>query len=259
MRRVASSHYRWTAGAAARLSVSAPVHIAVGVTRPRRSCGWSHHCRPSTRNLTTSTSTSIPSASPSSSPTPFVNNVTPDILAKVGRSLHRLPHHPLCIIRERIIDYFQRRFPSPPSSFRFFDDLHPSVSVQQNFDDLLVPPLHPSRRITDTVTRTDALTRSLIRATHVYTNPTQICLHRRCVADCAGCGVRSCCCTVVWSCSFTWIPPSAFERTRRLTKRSSSVRASVAFWCSVTATEETKSTPPTTPCSIRWRECACGR
>ena len=80
------------------------------------------------------------------------SNVTPDVLAKVGRSLHLQPHHPLSLIRERIVDYFCRSFPSPSTSFAVYDSLRPEVSVRQNFDDLLVPPHHPSRKTTDTVT-----------------------------------------------------------------------------------------------------------
>ena len=149
MRRLPCSYRRWTAGAAARLSGSTVAQQGTGVPRLRWGCDWVHPHRPLTRGLSTSLPTSPPSPPPPGAA--FPSNVTPDILAKVGRSLHRKPHHPLCIIRERIIEYFQRRFPSPSSSFQFFDDLHPSVSIQQNFDDLLVPPLHPSRRTTDTV------------------------------------------------------------------------------------------------------------
>ena len=71
------------------------------------------------------------------------------------------PHHPLNIIKERIEAYFVHQLPqsaSPTpidiaaaaSPFRVFDSLPPRVSVRSNFDELLVPPSHPSRRSTDT-------------------------------------------------------------------------------------------------------------
>ena len=98
-----------------------------------------------------------PPASPrSSSPSSFSSNVTADVLAKVGRRLHLQASHPLSLIRQRVVEYFSRTFPTPSSAFAVYDSLHPQVSVQQNFDDLLVPPQHPSRRMTDTVSRAAA-------------------------------------------------------------------------------------------------------
>lgn len=44
-------------------------------------------------------------------------NVTPKILAKVGRDLHNQPHHPLWLIKERIKSHFYRyrsHVPWPP-------------------------------------------------------------------------------------------------------------------------------------------------
>ena len=90
------------------------------------------------------------------------------MLSKVGRNLHLRPHHPLNLVKERIESYFVHQLPSasaaahsaaarsagaaPPaaSPFRVFDNLPPRVSVRSNFDDLLVPAAHPSRRLTDT-------------------------------------------------------------------------------------------------------------
>lgn len=39
-------------------------------------------------------------------------NVTPKILAKVGRNLHNQSHHPLWLIKERIKSHFYRYHPS---------------------------------------------------------------------------------------------------------------------------------------------------
>lgn len=75
-------------------------------------------------------------------------NVTPKILSKVGRNLHNRPHHPLWLIKERIKSYFYSayigRWGNP--LFSVFDNLSPVVTVEQNFDSLLIPKDHPSRK-----------------------------------------------------------------------------------------------------------------
>ncbi|CAB1439639.1 unnamed protein product, partial [Pleuronectes platessa] len=75
-------------------------------------------------------------------------NVTPKILAKVGRNLHNQPHHPLWLIKERIKAHFYSsyigRWGNP--LFSVHDTLSPVVTVEQNFDSLLIPPTHPSRK-----------------------------------------------------------------------------------------------------------------
>ncbi|CAM9442286.1 unnamed protein product, partial [Scytosiphon promiscuus] len=79
------------------------------------------------------------------------NNVSPSVAAKIGKDLHRRPSHPLGIIKERIELYFQndaRVLGQRP--YRMFDNLHPVVTVEQNFDELLIPPDHVSRQPSDT-------------------------------------------------------------------------------------------------------------
>ncbi|XP_069368458.1 LOW QUALITY PROTEIN: phenylalanine--tRNA ligase, mitochondrial [Paralichthys olivaceus] len=75
-------------------------------------------------------------------------NVTPKILATVGRNLHNQPHHPLWLIKERIKAHFYSsyigRWGNP--LFSVHDNLSPVVTVEQNFDSLLIPPSHPSRK-----------------------------------------------------------------------------------------------------------------
>ncbi|XP_036934781.1 phenylalanine--tRNA ligase, mitochondrial [Acanthopagrus latus] len=75
-------------------------------------------------------------------------NVTPRILAKVGRNLHNESHHPLWLIKERIKAHFYSayigRWGNP--LFSVHDNLSPVVTVEQNFDSLLIPPDHPSRK-----------------------------------------------------------------------------------------------------------------
>lgn len=77
-----------------------------------------------------------------------MNNVPDNIKAKIGRNLHRRPGHPLCTIRELIY----RALPD----FKKFDDFLPTVSVENNFDMLLIPKDHPSRRPSDTYYCDDA-------------------------------------------------------------------------------------------------------
>lgn len=88
-------------------------------------------------------------------------NVTPDIQAKVGRDLHLQEHHPINLIKQRIFSFFQQKTQPGHQSkyqsledsntvYQLFDRENPVVSIQSNFDSLLVPTNHPSRRRTDT-------------------------------------------------------------------------------------------------------------
>lgn len=76
------------------------------------------------------------------------SNVTKKIILKVGKNLHNQKHHPLWLIKERVKDHFYRqyigRFRAP--LFSVYDDLLPVVTVEQNFDRLLIPQDHPSRK-----------------------------------------------------------------------------------------------------------------
>lgn len=71
-----------------------------------------------------------------------MNNVPENVKAKIGKNLHRRPGHPLCTIR----DLIYKALPD----FKKFDDFLPIVSVDKNFDTLLIPKDHPSRRPSDT-------------------------------------------------------------------------------------------------------------
>lgn len=77
-----------------------------------------------------------------------MTNITPKILSKVGRQLHNQPHHPLWIIKERIKDHFYRSDVNRSGTplFSVHDNLSPVVTVEQNFDSLLIPKDHPSRK-----------------------------------------------------------------------------------------------------------------
>ncbi|XP_068092942.1 phenylalanine--tRNA ligase, mitochondrial isoform X2 [Hyperolius riggenbachi] len=75
-------------------------------------------------------------------------NVTSKILSLVGRNLHNQKYNPLWLIKERIKDHFYKqyigRFGTP--LFSVYDDLCPIVTTEQNFDSLLIPLDHPSRK-----------------------------------------------------------------------------------------------------------------
>lgn len=71
-----------------------------------------------------------------------MNNITDNIRSKIGRRLHLQKNHPLEIVKSKIYNYFG-------SEFIVFDDLSEIVSVKNNFDLLLIPEDHPSRKMTD--------------------------------------------------------------------------------------------------------------
>lgn len=77
-----------------------------------------------------------------------LSNVTRRVLACVGRRLHQQPHHPLCLLKERVKAHFDRHHLVRAGAPRFslHDDLSPVVTPWQNFDSLLVPCDHPSRQ-----------------------------------------------------------------------------------------------------------------
>ncbi|XP_051971194.1 phenylalanine--tRNA ligase, mitochondrial [Xyrauchen texanus] len=77
-----------------------------------------------------------------------MTNVTAKILSKVGRQLQNRPHHPLWLIKERIKDHFYCSYIGRSGNpiFSVHDNLSPIVTVEQNFDSLLIPQDHPSRK-----------------------------------------------------------------------------------------------------------------
>ncbi|VDN11358.1 unnamed protein product [Dibothriocephalus latus] len=88
-------------------------------------------------------------------PTDDWYNLSPKIIQLLSRRLHNQLYHPLWLIKSRIVDFFYKRpshvkqWSSSPL-FSVHDSLSPVVSDVQNFDSLLVPPDHVSRRPTDT-------------------------------------------------------------------------------------------------------------
>lgn len=76
-----------------------------------------------------------------------MTNITPSIRAKLGKSLHNKRHHPISLLKQRIQDFFYRNYIGRTGNpiFAVFDNVSPVVTMQQNFDSLLVPEDHPSR------------------------------------------------------------------------------------------------------------------
>lgn len=73
------------------------------------------------------------------------SNIPSFIINKMDRKLHNQPGHPINIIKRIIYDYF-----SLMGEFETFDDLETVVSVEHNFDKLLIPLEHRSRTKSDT-------------------------------------------------------------------------------------------------------------
>lgn len=80
-----------------------------------------------------------------------MGNTPSHILQKMNRNLHLQRDHPLGIIKASIESHFSQLPPCPHGAkpFAMFDSLDPVVTVQQCFDDLLVPPDHQSRTTQD--------------------------------------------------------------------------------------------------------------
>lgn len=79
-------------------------------------------------------------------------NLSPKILSKyLGRNLHLQKDHPLSLMRQRITNFFYKEYANPKGTplFSVYDRMDPVVTVKQNFDSLLIPEDHPSRKKSD--------------------------------------------------------------------------------------------------------------
>ncbi|XP_051711848.2 phenylalanine--tRNA ligase, mitochondrial isoform X1 [Oryctolagus cuniculus] len=76
------------------------------------------------------------------------SNLTRKVLSKVGRNLHNQLHHPLWLIKERVKEHLYQQYVGRSGSplFSVHDNLSPVVTTWQNFDSLLIPADHPSRK-----------------------------------------------------------------------------------------------------------------
>ena len=84
-------------------------------------------------------------------PRDHMTNVTPKILSHLDRNLHLQKQHPLNLIKERIVNYMYQRYKENRGmpTFSVHEQICPVVSLEQNFDSLLVPKDHVSRTKSD--------------------------------------------------------------------------------------------------------------
>jgi len=71
-----------------------------------------------------------------------MNNISNSINEKRSKKLHNNQSHPIYLLKNKIQSFF--------SDFTVFDNLEEVVSIQDNFDKLLVPIDHPARSKNDT-------------------------------------------------------------------------------------------------------------
>lgn len=78
-------------------------------------------------------------------------NITDKIISLSQKRLHIQPSHPLSLVRQRTINYFYKTFLNSRRnpSFSVYDNLSPIVTLEQNFNSLLIPENHPSRNKSD--------------------------------------------------------------------------------------------------------------
>lgn len=78
-------------------------------------------------------------------------NLTSKIISKLNKNLHTTEYHPLSHVRQKIVNFFYKNYRNKCGNpvFSVCDNLSPVVSVQQNFDSLLIPGDHVSRSKND--------------------------------------------------------------------------------------------------------------
>jgi phenylalanyl-tRNA synthetase alpha chain len=76
-----------------------------------------------------------------------IPNISPKILSLLNRRLLQNRDHPLSILKNRIYSHFHKTY---PNTFVTKDDFNAKVSVEDNFEKLLIPKDHPTRFPTDT-------------------------------------------------------------------------------------------------------------
>lgn len=74
-------------------------------------------------------------------------NIPDTIKNKMGKNLHMIQSHPICIIKDLIYQYFDNL-----NHYKFdkYDNIDPIVTIEDNFDKLLIDKTHPARSSSDT-------------------------------------------------------------------------------------------------------------
>lgn len=75
------------------------------------------------------------------------SNIPKSVISKLDRNLYQIKSHPLEIIKTKIFDYFRTK---NNIKWNIFENLSKVVSIENNFDKLLIPQIHPSRSKSDT-------------------------------------------------------------------------------------------------------------
>jgi len=84
-------------------------------------------------------------------PKDSMTNATPKILSHLDRKLHLEKQHPLNLVKQRIVNYMYKRYKENRGmpTFSVHEQISPVVTLEQNFDSLLVPKDHVSRSKSD--------------------------------------------------------------------------------------------------------------
>lgn len=185
-----------------------------------------------------------------------MTNVTPSLLDKVGRYLHNTRHHPINLIKERIVHHFHKTYTNNMGNpiYTSIEDTPPVVTTEQNFDSL-----HVSTRLFS------------VRYMHCnwkYCTGAVTLFHKIYII------IPNFQCHLFYYLSFSlslsrslWI---TFQEVATTVTTSTLIRCyglilqptseTLLGWGSTSSSSPetcivaTKSTPPTTRCSIRWRE-----
>ena len=89
-----------------------------------------------------------------------MNNITQGIQAKISRALYKIPEHPLCIVKEKVFEYFE--------DLARIEIESPYVPIEYNFDRLRVPQDHHSRDPSDTYYKDDETCLSTHMTCYLY-------------------------------------------------------------------------------------------
>ena len=92
-------------------------------------------------------------------------NIPKPVFEKLNRNLYLIPSHPLEIIKNKIFNYFKLKH-----NFTIFENLDKIVSIEDNFDNLLIKSDHVSRSKSDTY----YVNPSQVLRTHTTAHQTQI-------------------------------------------------------------------------------------
>ncbi|ESP01870.1 hypothetical protein LOTGIDRAFT_138971, partial [Lottia gigantea] len=84
-------------------------------------------------------------------PTDMYTNVTPRILSKLDQKIHTRKGNPLNLIRKMLEAFFYKNYVRRRGNpiFSVYPNISPVVTLEQNFDQLLVPKDHVSRSPSD--------------------------------------------------------------------------------------------------------------